>query len=56
MKIKKTQFIKSSNSLEDCPKGDFPEFVFFDFLKISSFLIYLMIFFLLGIEKKLLKS
>ena len=29
MKIKKTQFIKSSTSLEECPKGDFPEFVFF---------------------------
>ena len=28
MKIKKTQFIKSSTSLEECPKGDFPEFVF----------------------------
>ena len=29
MKIKTTQFIKSSTSLEECPKGDFPEFVFF---------------------------
>ena len=30
MKIKKTQFIKSSTSLEECPKGDFPEFVFLE--------------------------